>query len=68
MAPKDFIELVKHYYLVSICVAATVITCAVLSRTILDTWVNFIGLGVLAVWAIWAGLYIHRVNLEHRRQ
>lgn len=64
MAPKDILELIKHYYKVSIAVMVIVVTCAVLSRTVCPHWVNFIGLAVLAAWALWAGMFIHRINQE----
>lgn len=68
MAPKDFVTLIKHYYKVSITVALVVIGLVVLRQVTHHTWLGLVALGILASWAIWAGLFIHRVNQERKRR
>lgn len=68
MAPKDFVTLIKHYYKVSVTVALVVIGLVVFRQATGPSWLGLVALGVLASWAIWAALFIHRVNQERRRQ
>jgi len=67
MAPKDLVILIKHYYKISTIVAVAVITLVVFRQVTGPPWLGLAALCVLAVWAVWAGLFIHRVRQEHRQ-